>query len=129
MRRVDLNMTEQEKYETIKKLVETNGNKKRAALNLGCTVRNINRLIKRYKKEGKVAFVHGNRGRKPKHAIDEKIKNSVIDFYNTKYYDANFEHYSELLNKYEGIKLSPSVVRSILMKNQILSPMAHRSIL
>ena len=127
MRKVDLNMTEQEKYETIKKLAETNGNKKRAALNLGCTVRNINRLIKRYKKEGKVAFVHGNRGRKPKHAIDEKIKNSVIDFYNTKYYDANFEHYSELLNKYEGIKLSPSVVRSILMKNQILSPMAHRS--
>jgi transposase len=126
MRKVDLNMTEQEKYETIKKLAETNGNKKRAALNLGYTVRNINRLIQRYKKEGKAAFVHGNRGRKPKHALDEKIKNSVIDFYNTKYYDANFEHYSELLNKYEGIKLSPSAVRSILMKEQILSPMAHR---
>lgn len=33
MRKVELNMTEQEKYETIKKLVETKGNKKRAALN------------------------------------------------------------------------------------------------
>ena len=61
IRKVDLNMIEQEKYETIKKLVVANGNKKRAALNLGCTVRNINRLIKKYKKEGKAAFVHVNR--------------------------------------------------------------------
>ncbi len=50
-----------------------------------------------------------------------------MDLYNTKYYDANFEHYSELLDKYEGIKVSPSAVRSILMEENILSPMAHRS--
>jgi len=46
-------MREQEKYEIIKNLVETNGNKKRAALKIGCTQRHINRLIQRYKKEGK----------------------------------------------------------------------------
>ena len=38
-------MNEQNKYEIIKKLVETDGNKKRAAIKLGCTVRTINRLI------------------------------------------------------------------------------------
>lgn len=45
MRKVELRMNEQNKYEIIKKLVETNGNKKRAATRLGCTVRTINRLI------------------------------------------------------------------------------------
>lgn len=45
MRKVNLNMTEEEKYTTIKKLVETDGNKKRAALTLGCTVRHVNRMI------------------------------------------------------------------------------------
>lgn len=37
MRKVILTMTENEKYKIIKKLVNTNGNKKRAVLSLGCT--------------------------------------------------------------------------------------------
>lgn len=127
MRKVDLNMTEQGKYEIIKKLVETNGSKDRAALKLGCTIRNVNRLIQRYKQEGKSAFVHGNRGRKPKHAFSDEVRNSILNLYNTKYYDANFEHFSELLKKYENITVSPSAVRSILMAELIISPMAQRS--
>lgn len=126
IRKVDLSMTEQEKYEIIKKLVETEGNKKRAALKIGCTQRHINRLIQRYKKEGKVAFIHGNRGRQPVHAIEKEKKELIVDFYRTKYYDANFEHFTELLEKYEGIKVSPSLVRDLLIKEQIMSPMAHR---
>ena len=59
MRKVELRMNEQNKYEIIKKLVETNGNKKRAATRLGCTVRTINRLIIKYKEQGKKGFVHG----------------------------------------------------------------------
>lgn len=127
MRKVELNMTEQEKYETIKKLVETKGNKKRAAMKLGCSERHINRMIKGYQDKGKEFFVHGNRGRKPKHALDRDVKSTILDLYNTKYCDANFQHYSELLWKYEGIEVSPSTVRSILMEENILSPMAHRS--
>lgn len=39
MKKVELRMNEQNKYEIIKKLVETDENKKRAATKLGCTVR------------------------------------------------------------------------------------------
>ena len=39
MRKVDLSMEENNKYEVIKKLVETNGNKTTASLKLLCTVR------------------------------------------------------------------------------------------
>lgn len=46
-------MREQNKYEVIKELVDHNGNKKRAALKLGLSVRQINRLIKIYKEKGK----------------------------------------------------------------------------
>lgn len=127
IRKVDLNMREQEKYEIIKKLAETSGNKKREALKIGCTQRHINRLIQRYKKEGKSAFIHGNHGRKPAHTIEKEKKELIVDFYRTKYYGANFEHFTELLEKYEDVKVSPSVVRSVLMNEQIISPMAHRS--
>lgn len=44
MKKVELRMNEQNKYEIIKKLVETDENQKRAATKLGCTVRTINNL-------------------------------------------------------------------------------------
>ncbi len=45
MRKVVLRMNKQFKYDIIKKLVDDNGNKKRAAQKLNCSVRTINRLI------------------------------------------------------------------------------------
>ena len=46
-------MKEQEKYEKIKELVDHGGNKKRIALELGITVRQVDRLIQKYKEKGK----------------------------------------------------------------------------
>lgn len=57
MRKVTLEMTEEDKYNTIKKLVEVDGNKQRAANHLGCTVRHINRMIKDIKKREKNSFL------------------------------------------------------------------------
>lgn len=56
MRKVILRMKEQEKYEIIKELVDHNGNKLRAAEKLGLSIRQINRLIKKYKEMGKSRF-------------------------------------------------------------------------
>lgn len=72
MRKVELRMNEELKYKVIKKLVETNGNKKRAAVMLNRSVRQIDRMIAGYKEKGKEFFVHGNRGRKPSHALSEE---------------------------------------------------------
>lgn len=126
IRKVDLNMTEQYKYEIIKKLVETNGNKDNAALKLGCTRRNINRLIKGYLDHGKIFFIHGNRGRKPSHTIEDYIKENIVDLYRTKYFNTNFTHYCELLEEHEKIKVSVSTVQKILMSEGMLSPKSRR---
>ena len=56
MRTLELRMYELLKYETIKDFVEHGGNKKRVALKLGITVRQVNRLIKKYKEKGKARF-------------------------------------------------------------------------
>ena len=115
-------MTAQHKYEVIKKLVDEDGNKDRAALNLGITRRQINRLVNAYKEKGKAAFVHGNKGRKPVTAVSDDVKRDVVDLYRTKYYEANFTHYTELLAKHENIHLSVSCVTGILEAENILSP-------
>lgn len=120
-------MSEQYKYEVIKKLVDEDGNKNRAALNLGLSRRQVNRLINAYKKKGKAAFIHGNKGRKPATTISEATKHDVVDLYRTKYWDANFAHYTELLAKYENIHLSESCVTGILEAEHIYSPRITRA--
>ena len=127
MRKVNLTMNEEKRYEVIKKLVDTNGNKKHAALKLGCSQRHINRMIVGYKESGKDYFVHGNRGRTPIHALTKEQKSMILDLYKNKYYDTNFTHCVELLERYETISISVSTLHTILEKDYILSPKASRS--
>lgn len=128
IRKVLLTMDEQKKYDIIKSLTEhPKGNKDRAALELGCTKRHINRMLAGYKAHGKAFFSHGNKGRKPAAAIPAHIRMAVIDLYRTKYYDANFQHFTELLKLHELIGLSPSCVARILEGEYILSPKVTRA--
>ena len=128
IRKVMLTMNEQKKYEVIKSLADhPDGNKDRAALILGCSKRHINRMLAGYLKEGRAFFVHGNKGRKPATTIPEDTRNAVIDLYRTKYYDANFQHFSELLEIHEQIRVSPSSVAKILEGEYILSPKATKA--
>jgi len=126
LRKVELSMSEDQKYEIVKKLVETKGNIKRAALKLGVTKRHVYRLIKGYIKEGKSYFVHGNKGRKPSNFVSEEVRECVLNLYEEKYYDANFTHFKELLESEEGIKLSVTTIKNILNENLIISPKANR---
>ena len=122
-------MNEQKKYEVIKSLADhpETANKDRAALILGCTKRHINRMLQGYSRSGKDFFIHGNRGKKPATTISIEIRQKVIDLYRNKYFEANFEHYTELLKKNEGISISASSVMSILESEYILSPKATKA--
>ena len=116
-------MDEQKKYEVIKSLADhPDASKDRAALTLGCTKRHINRMLKGYRELGKQFFVHGNKGRKPSTMIPDATRNTVVDLYRTKYFEANFVHFTELLLKNEGISLSVSAVTSFLEAENIFSP-------
>ncbi len=126
MRKVELKMNESEKYQVIKKLVETDGNKQAAAIRMGCSCRHINRLVKGYKAKGKSFFLHGNRNRAPVHKLEERTREDIATLYVTKYEGANFTHFTELLEEREKIRLSRSTVRAILMERDLLSPMAIR---
>ena len=126
MRKVELRMNEQEKYEVIKELVDHNGNKNRASKKLGISRRQIDRLIIKYKENGKSAFIHGNRSKKPVNALDNSISEDIILLYKTKYYDFNFSHFKEFLKKDENINVSYNFIYKVLTKEGILSPKARK---
>ena len=122
IRKVKLRMDEEKKYMVIKKLVDSDGNKERAALELGVTKRHINRMIRGYREQGKAFFLHGNRGRRPATTLPAETRHMLVDLYRAKYYDANFTHYTELLTDLEGIHVSVSSVTSALEAAGIYSP-------
>jgi len=98
-----------------------------AALVLGLSERQVKRLKKKFLREGAAGLAHGNRGRKPAHAIPNAVREKVLQLAQTKYGGCNYTFLSELLAEHEGIFLSPSSVRRILLTAGISSPRKHGS--
>ena len=94
---------------------------------LGLTERRIKQLKKEVKEHGVESIIHGNRGRKPAHAIDNKLAQQIVELKNSyNYQDANFLHFQELLEEHENIKISYSALYDILNEASIKSPKKHR---
>ena len=83
-------------------------------------------MIAGYKKSGKAFFIHGNHAHKPVTTIPDETRLLVLNLYQTKYYEANLTHFQELLAELEHIDISVSSISSILRKEYIISPKAHR---
>ena len=129
MKKVELRMDQEERYQIIKKVYEKGMSVQSAAVRLGRSTRTVYRLVQEYEKRGKESFIHGNTGRKPSHSLSEEEKARIIKLYNTHYWDTNFVHCSELMKQHDGISISPSCLRKLLLnKAYILSPRATRKV-
>lgn len=126
MRKVQLSMRAQEKYEIIKMLSEGHITSSTASVKIGCSPRHIRRLLRIYHTQGKPGFIHGNTGRKPVHALTQQQKADIVNLYNSKYWDTNFVHCCELMERFDSIRISPSCLRKLLYHEFILSPRATR---
>lgn len=120
MRRIELSMNENIKYDAIKKLVETNGNKRRCA---------VQRLIKAYKEKGKEAFAHKNRGVPSKFKTPDNIKSLIIELlkkYNEGSMILSVKHLKDLLAENYEIKISTTTIHTILKENYLISTYCYR---
>jgi transposase len=126
MRKVILTMKEEKYYQTIKQVSEGKIKKKRAAIKLDLSLRHIDRLLKNYQNVGKATFSHGNKNRRPKHALSSELKQKIANLYQEKYQNANFTHFTELLASEEKITISRTTINTILKEKGILSPKAQR---
>ena len=93
---------------------------------MGISLRHERRLMAVYRKEGAAALAHGNRGRKPIHALPDYLKQQVLELAKSTYAGCNTQHFTELLGEREGITLSRSSVRRILLGSGLKSPRRRR---
>jgi transposase len=94
---------------------------------LGLSVRQVRRLLARYRKEGAAALAHGNRGRSPYNKLDDGVRARVADLAGSKYGGFNTQHLSEIMAEREGVRLSRSTVRRILLQSGMSSPRKRRA--
>src|SRR5690554_2174593 len=128
MRKEEFNMTQKEitRLRVINQTIDKVITVKEAAELLDLSERQVLRLKKGVLKEGTSFIIHKNRGRKPKHAICDELKEQIIELKKTKYQEANFNHFKELLKEHEEIDVGYSTVYRILTQAGIKSPMKHR---
>jgi transposase len=101
---------------------------KQAARKLGLSVRWVKRLKKVVRKQGDGPVFHGNGRRHPANLTDEPIWAKIIALKKSGAYEkANFNHFRELLEEREQIKISYSCLSVILKEAGITSPKTRRS--
>lgn len=128
MRKEIFNMTQNEisRLRVINQTIDKVITIREAAELLNLSERQVLRLKKGVNKEGPAFIIHKNRGRKPKHATTDDIKNLIVGLKQTKYEEANFNHFQELIEEHENIKVSYPTIHRILTEAGIKSPKKHR---
>ncbi len=94
---------------------------------MGVSERHTWRLLAAYRGEGPAAVAHGNRGRKPPTTTCPQTRQEVRELTEGPYAGFNHTHLTEMLAKREGIKLSRSTIRRILLDGGMRSLRRRRA--
>lgn len=94
---------------------------------MGVSERHAWRLLAAYRKEGATAIAHGNRGMKPSTATSPETMQTVRQLAEGPYRGFNHTHLTEVLAEREGIDLSRSTIRRILLAEGMRSPRRRRA--
>ena len=111
---VTFTMGETIRYGVIQALLEKRMKNTEAALALGLSIRQVQRIKKKVAQQGPEGILHGNKGRGPSHAFSIEKKGRVVKLAKERYFDFNFSHLSEIMEEEEDIKINRETLRQWL---------------
>lgn len=128
---ITLSRQEVTRYEVIKATVDREVLNNEAARLLGISRRQVIRIKNRVRRDDLKGIVHGNRGRKPKLAIRNEIKEMILSLYQSRYNGFNVLHFGEFLGDAHDIEVPRETLRKLLLnaglRTKVKSPPRHRS--
>ena len=127
MKGLTLTTKEQTRLHILNGVLEGHWFVREAAEVLGVSERHAWRILAAYRREGAVVLAHGNRGRMPTNTTPAWVQQQVVDIVEKRYRGINHTHLTELLAEREGIVLSRSTVRRLLLRAGLSSPRYRRS--
>src|SRR4030042_1094952 len=123
---ITLNRKEQTRTKVLALLGGRRSTSTQAVELLGVSRRHLFRLQGAFREEGPAGLAHGNRGRKPAHAIWQAVKDQVGELAGSLYQGYNHTHLHEELVAEHGIVISRRSVTRILRSAGLRSPRRRR---
>ena len=121
-----MSQREQARLQVLNSLLAEHMTMEQASTLMGVSTRHTRRILAAYRKEGAAALAHGHRGRRAPNAISEATKTTVLHLARTRYSGTNHTHMSELLSEREGIDITRSTLRRLLVNAGENSPRRRR---
>ncbi len=121
-----MNQMEQARLQVLNSLLAKHMTIEQASALMGVSIRQAWRILAAYRKEGAAAIAHGHRGRRAPNATSEATKAAVLHLARTRYAGVNHTHMSELLSEREGIDITRSTLRRLLVSAGENSPRGRR---
>ena len=121
-----MNRKEQTRAKVLTMLLEGRCTTSEATALLGLSQRHVLRLKQVYRKEGPGGLAHGNRGRRPAHAILASVREQVVELAASQYVGYNHTHLHEQLAAEHGLGVSRRSLTRILTTAGQPSPKRRR---
>src|SRR3990170_1196018 len=125
---ITMSMKEANRIAILDKLVKKELKQNRAAKLLGLSVRQVRRLMKRYKKEGAVGIIHQLRGIPSNRRIEETLLDQVVSIVKNTYHDFGPTLAHEKLVEHHGVTFSRETVRKVMILAGLWHPKRQKTI-
>ncbi|WP_321907002.1 ISNCY family transposase [Burkholderia cenocepacia] len=123
---VTLNMRELDRLKVIQAVVDTGLKPGRAAERLGLTVRQIERLVIRYRESGAVGLTSRKRGGPGNRRLDAELAQRALTIIRDRYADFGPTLACEKLRECHGIQLAKETVRRLMTEAGLWVPRRQR---
>lgn len=126
---ISMSMKETERIAIMDNLVAKRIKQKHASRQLGISVRQVQRMVKRYKREGVAGLIHKSRGRAGNRAMPQEKKDQIVLLIRKYYPDFGPTLAAEKLAERHGINVSEEKVRLLMIKEGLWKAKQRKQII
>lgn len=119
---ISMSIREVERITVMNSLLAKRIKQKHTSCQLGISVRQIQRLVKRYKRDGAKGLIHKNRGRVSNRLLPEEKREQIVDLIKNNYSDFGPTLACEKLLGRHGILSSKETVRKLMIAENLWLP-------
>lgn len=113
---ISISMKESERIAIMDNLIAKRIKQKHASRQLGISIRQVQRIMKKYKRDGIAALAHQGRGRVGNRALEQDKKHTIIALVKKHYPDFGPTFASEKLAERDGIVVSKETLRQLMIE-------------
>ncbi len=121
-------MKEADRVYVIGQVTEKRLGQRQAAERLGLSVRQVKRLVARYRERGPSGLVSGHRGKRSNNALTESVRREALALVRERYVDFGPTFACEKLVEAHGLRLSAETLRQWMMSDGLWCAKARRAV-